>query len=690
MAGINSDTKLMIFADGSDGATDFVDQSPLAHTISVLGSAQKDTAFKKFGTASFLSPDGSALNIPDHPSFNIFNDANSVYTIDFWFRDPPTGNRFIMYHGPIPTSTPRWKIEHNSATGIVFDLAPGGIVNSGTSFVGDTNWHHCVCYKEADVIAVYIDGVQKGFGNTSGDPTFTIDTSGNDLRVGGEDVVTSPARSYGKNLDEIRIQNSNYFNLNPDSGLNDTYTVPTEQYESLLRPNPPANLTATAQSSSQIDLDWDEATVPSGGNPVTGYKIERESPIGGGFVTIVADTGSTAITYSDTGLDFDTQYNYRVSAINSDGTGDPSNEADATTDPTVPTAPQNLTAISSIAHEIFLDWDAPSSDGGSAITGYKIERESPIGGGFSVIVADTGTTDTTYTDENLDCNVVYNYRVSAINSVGTSPASNEDDSNANGTDSSTSLLLNFDEEDGSTNFIDSSPNNYTVNVNGNSVISDIVTLDEFGNSYFVDGTNGTNLTVADQSDFPGNVTDWTIDFYINFKNKTSKNYILWFASGGSNFLQIQYENDGSPSENINVNKNGAKLRSVNVSFNNNEWHHIALVKNGSNGILFIDGVGTGFSSFTTDTYTDGIRIMGSSTDSFNGYSAYFRMSDIARWTSNFTPPTEAFGCIEGTSVPVGGIKFVEFDGVHRNIHDLQNKIDFDLFTGEVFANIKDE
>ena len=94
--------------------------------------------------------------------------------------------------------------------------------------------------------------------------------------------------------------------------------------------------------------------------------------------------------------------------------------------PTTPGAPTGLAATANGPSQIDLAWTAPASTGGSAITGYKIEV-SPDGSSWSDLVADTGSTDTAYAHMGLDPAATRHYRVSAINAVGTSNASDSDD-----------------------------------------------------------------------------------------------------------------------------------------------------------------------------------------------------------------------------------------------------------------------
>ena len=190
-------------------------------------------------------------------------------------------------------------------------------------------------------------------------------------------------------------------------------------------PGAPSGLSATASGSTQIDLSW---TVPAsdGGSAITGYKIEVSPNGTSGWTDQVANTSSTATTYAHTGLASGDTRHYRVSAINTNGSGTASNVDSATTGTTVPGAPTGLTATASGATQINLSWSAPASDGGSAITGYKIEVSSNGGTSWTTLVADTGNATTTYQHTGLTASSTRHYRVSAINANGSGTASNVD------------------------------------------------------------------------------------------------------------------------------------------------------------------------------------------------------------------------------------------------------------------------
>ncbi len=201
-------------------------------------------------------------------------------------------------------------------------------------------------------------------------------------------------------------------------------------------PGAPSTLTATKETDAlTINLAW---IAPTGGTAaITGYKIERESPVNGGFAVIVSDTGTTAVTYANTGLSQGTEYNYRISAINAGGTGAVSNTDSDTTN----SAPSQVTGFTATkktdALTIDLAWTAPAN-GGSSITGYKIER-SLNNSVWSDLVSDTGTTAVTYANTGLNQGTIYYYRVSAINAIGTGTASSVDSDTTNSAPSAPTL-----------------------------------------------------------------------------------------------------------------------------------------------------------------------------------------------------------------------------------------------------------
>src|SRR3989441_9618338 len=88
---------------------------------------------------------------------------------------------------------------------------------------------------------------------------------------------------------------------------------------------------------------------------------------------------------------------------------------------TVPSAPQSLLATGGNA-KVTLSWQVPSSNGGSAITYYKIYKSTSSG---TEVYLTTRGNVTSYTDLAVTNGNTYFYQVTALNSVGESPRSNE-------------------------------------------------------------------------------------------------------------------------------------------------------------------------------------------------------------------------------------------------------------------------
>ena len=93
-------------------------------------------------------------------------------------------------------------------------------------------------------------------------------------------------------------------------------------------PAKPTNLTATVNADGHIVLSW---TAPND-DSITGYQVLRRRPGEGesALLVYVADTESTATTFTDTGVAAGVKHVYRVKAINAAGLSDWSNYVNPT------------------------------------------------------------------------------------------------------------------------------------------------------------------------------------------------------------------------------------------------------------------------------------------------------------------------------------------------------------------------
>jgi chitodextrinase len=128
-----------------------------------------------------------------------------------------------------------------------------------------------------------------------------IASSTNPLQLGGDSIY---GQYFSGLIDEVRVYNAALT----------AAQIQTDMTTPIAVPSAPANLTAVAATTSQIDLAWGASTAAAG---VTGYRVERCEGAGcTNFAQIASPPGTT---YSDTGLAADTSYSYRVRAV--DGTG---------------------------------------------------------------------------------------------------------------------------------------------------------------------------------------------------------------------------------------------------------------------------------------------------------------------------------------------------------------------------------
>ncbi len=162
-----------------------------------------------------------------------------------------------------------------------------------------------------------------------------------------------------------------------------------------------------------------------------------------------------------------------------------------------------------------------------------------------------------------------------------------------------------------------------------------------------DGTDD-NLTLSNKDLAPIGTQSFTIECFIYVN--ANKNYNGIYSAGTG--IQMYVNSSGKLQCWL---KNSSGTFFVNgfqstTTIPTSTWRHIALVRDFSAGTLtwFVEGLEKGQQTSITDsvvgltTYSHTIGSYESGTYSMNGYIDEFRITNKARYTSNFTAPTEEF------------------------------------------------
>ena len=328
------------------------------------------TTAGKFGDALSFNGTSSRVTIPNSSTLQL----SSGMTLEAWV-DPTTVSS--AWRDVIEKGNDEYFMmgttDHGSAAG------GGGIIGGtyGQVFTGSglpaSTWTHLAVTYDGSVVRLYLNGAMVD----SVAHTGLIAGSTNALTLGSDPFY---GQYFNGLIDEVRIYNKALTATQIQSDMTTAIGVV---------PSTPTNLTATAASTTQVNLSWSASTDSAG---VTGYRVERCQNAGCTNFTQIA--APTATSYADTGLTPGTTYVYRVRAVDSRGTLGPySDPATAFTGillsprrvALTPGQTQQYTASIPGAGAAQVTWSVDGVSGGSTATG------TITTGGMYTAPATTGT-----------------------------------------------------------------------------------------------------------------------------------------------------------------------------------------------------------------------------------------------------------------------------------------------------------
>lgn len=216
-----------------------------------------------------------------------------------------------------------------------------------------------------------------------------------------------------------------------------------------------------------------------------------------------------------------------------------------------------------------------------------------------------------------------------------------------------SLLLGAEHANGAQRFIDDGPGSFrTSSVTGNAQVD--TAQKKFGLSSIKFDGSGDSIRYGHSSAFSVASGDFTIECWVRMAAETggvnkviaskrpsvgnAQEWTFGIQSAGPMFFQM-WSSDGTLVASIV----GSTALEV------GEWHHLAVTRDGSTVRIFLDGVLEGSTTQSASPGASNTDLVigldpspvGSGRD-FNGWLDEFRISRVARYTANFTPPAAAF------------------------------------------------
>ena len=635
-SGSGTETSIIVDSSVSGGhtAVQTFNDAQLDEGAGFIQTVPDDSSFSEYaefnGTSSYFS-------VPDHADWDVVGSNADSWTIDLWVKHTDhaaTEAYMSQYQG----AADYWWLGHSdSSNGIAFQAettAGGVIVNTGyAGEINDTNWHHVAMCKVASEYAIYLDGAQVNYVSAASVGTFAAD-----LYLGVWDGAGSPLFRYDGRMDEVRIQNSNAFSATPVVGLSDTITVPVAPH------------TSDANTHLLLHLD---------GN--------------------ADDSGNTTHTVTPANITYGVGSKWNNASLKFDGTGDYVTIPDsADWNIVTPVGSQTIdlqAAFNTHAGTDFLmeQWS------GAAANRWHLTHTDGSGLQFQIVIG--GSNQWSWTYSGLGEITDSNWHHIAMIKVGTFYAVYLDGNQIGIAWSPATAdytgTLEIGQFHGASNYFDGNmdeirvqADNYFLAAPNSYPAASVLFKGETGLKNSCGEMNGISdyFTAPDHADWDFDSGDFTIDFWAKFDDvgTATREDICGQRVDVNNRWYIGFNQTGAGTPGkilIEFNSTsggvgGLRFRREVDATLVGAWHHFAFVRNGSNLYMFLDG------SEITDVWPGDIVADAPNVASLlyvgamplnsyymDGTLDEFRISKgIARWTTDFTPPTEKYESDANTSL----------------------------------------
>jgi hypothetical protein len=591
MPGIDVYTKLLLHGDGTDGSTSFPDASIFPKTITVNGSAQVDTAQSKFGGASMLFTAASSdwLASVNNADYDFYT---TDWTVDFWIRrngSQPDFTGIISGDNGTTGWEIHWGYAAGSSTNKIRFVYSGTQYGVSTTTLSDLTWYHVSVGREGNNIKIYINGTLESTVSCSG---VTFNSGGAGICIGKLRIGTNGYYFNGW-IDELRIT----------KGLarwTANFTSPTsaytEQYGYTSNVFTGGTATASSTNGTEVASRAFDGLIAEGNfwtSSTTGSMPQwLKYDLGSGVTKTLTRYGLAVRTQFSDGI----PSAWTFEGSNNDSTWD---TLDSRTGQTWSNASQRYYTFENTTAYRYYRINFTAS---SHVYVHVMELQ-----GFE-------------TNQAIDV-----YTATLLHANGVNTALLFDDL---GTSARTFVPA-------ATAQIDTSQSKFggaSLKSQSSSTISSFGTLG---------------------ADWHWGTADFTIDGWIRLASTATNQGICGTNVDGSNYNYFAVNETGGSNNNIRFRAYQSAGGNINFSIANtlsiNTWYHIAIVRASNIFKIYLNGTAI----FTSGTVTDALiprtaafnigSSFGASSYPFNGWIDEFRLSvGIARWTSNFTPPTQEY------------------------------------------------